>query len=118
MYFTKKLGNHHGGMVKVGDHVYSFDGGLMCLEFETGKVAWQARSVSKGSLVYADGMLYCLGEGHEVALVEATPAEYREKGRFKIESRGRPAWAHPIVANGRFYIRDQAHLTAYDVQAK
>jgi outer membrane protein assembly factor BamB len=119
VFFNKELANHHGGLVKVGDYVYGFGNkGLMCLKFDTGEVQWKARSVSKGSLIFADGMLYCLGEGHEVALVEANPEKYVETGRFKIESQGRPAWAHPVVANGRFYIRDQGVLTAYDVKAK
>jgi hypothetical protein len=58
-----------------------------------------------------------LGEGHEVALAEATPDEYRELGKFKIESLGRPSWAHPVVAAGRMYIRNQGKLTAYDVRS-
>ncbi len=108
--------NHHGGMVKVGNHLYGFgNGGLICMDFLTGEIAWTNRSVGKGSLVVADGMLYLLGEGHEVALAEASPGEYRETGRFKIKSHGRPSWAHPVVAGGRFYIRDQQSLTCYEV---
>ena len=83
----------------------------------SGQIAWVNRSVSKGSLVYADGMLYCLGEGHQMALVEANAKEYREHGRLKIDNLGRPTWAHPVVAGGRLYIRDQERLTAYDVKA-
>lgn len=116
VYFTKRLANHHGGLVKIGDYVYGFGEGLMCLNFLTGEVVWKARSVNKGSVIFADGMLYCLGEGYEVALVEATPEEYREKGRFKIDNLGRPAWAHPVVANGKFYIRNLTRLVAYDVK--
>jgi len=118
VYFTKRMSNHHGGLVKVGDYVYGFSGGLVCMEFATGEVAWKARSVGKGSLIYADGMLYCLGERHEVALVDANPEEYVEHGRFKIENLGRPSWAHPAIANGKFYIRNQERLTAYDIKAK
>ncbi len=119
VYFQKELQSHHGGMVKVGDHLYGFSSGsLICLNFLTGEVAWQDRSVSKGAVVYADGMLYCLGEKHEVALVKATPEAYTETGRFSIESHGRPSWAHPVVANGKFYIRNQHTITSYDVQAK
>lgn len=117
-WFEKSFANHHGGIVKVGDHAYGFgSNSLLCVEFKTGKIAWQERSVGKGSLVYADGHLYCLGESHAVALVEANPTAYVEKGRFQIETHGRPSWAHPVVANGRFYIRDQHTLTAYDVKA-
>ncbi len=119
LWFEKSFQNHHGGFVKVGEHVYGFGANtLICLNFKTGEIAWQEKSVGKGSVVFADGMLYCLGERHEVALVEANSKEYVEKGRFKIEDRGRPSWAHPVVANGKFYIRNQGVLTAYDVAAK
>ena len=119
LYFEKALQNHHGGMVKVGEYVYGTGSNtLICMHFETGEIAWQNRAAGKGSLVYADGHLYCLGERNQVALVEASPDEYIEKGRFEIPSTGRPSWAHPVVANGRFYIRDQNRLTAYDVRAK
>eukprot|EP00913_Durusdinium_trenchii_P028318 g26546.t1 len=118
VYFQKRLANHHGGLVKVGDYVYGFGNGLMCIEFKTGKIQWQARSVRKGSLICVDGMLYCLGERHEVALVEANPKQYVEKGRFRIKNLGRSSWAHPVVANGRMYIRNQGELTAYDIKAR
>ena len=116
VYFEKKMGNHHGGIVKVVDYMYGFDDGLLCMDFKTGAIAWQNRSVGKGSLVVADGMLYLLSEGHEVALAEATPEAYKEHGRFQIPSHGRPSWAHPVVIGGVFYIRDQQSLTAYQVR--
>lgn len=119
VYFAKKVACHHGGMVQVGDYLYSAGGGpLLCLELKTGKIVWQARGVGKGSLCVADGMLYVLGENHEMALAEATPEGYREHGRFKLQGHDRPAWAHPVVTGGRLYIRDQQTLTAYDVQAR
>lgn len=116
VYFVKSMGDHHGGTVKVGDYLYSLGAGrLVCMHFKTGKIAWQDRSVGKGSLVVADGMLYLLSERQQVGLAEATPEGYRERGRFKIKSQGRPSWAHPVVAGGRLYIRDQGKLTAYDI---
>ncbi|MDC0291801.1 hypothetical protein OAK81_00750, partial [Verrucomicrobiales bacterium] len=63
-------------------------------------------------------LLYCQGERHQIALVEANPEKYVEKGIFKIEEQGRPSWAHPVIANGVLYIRDQHTLTAYDVSAR
>jgi outer membrane protein assembly factor BamB len=108
---------HHGGIVKVGDYMYTNAGGaLQCIEFKTGKTMWEHRSVGKGSLVVADGMLYLLSEGQQVALAEANPKGYREHGKFKIEGHGKPSWAHPVVAGGVLYIRDQESLTAYDVK--
>ena len=116
VYFVKKLQSHHGGAVKVGDHIYSNGGGtLMCVHFFTGEIVWQARSVGKGSLIVADDMLYVLSEGQQVALVEVNPNEYVEHGRIKFASHGRPSWAHPVVCGGRLYIRDQGTLTTYNV---
>lgn len=81
-------------------------------------MAWRDRSVGKGSVTYADGNLYILGENNTVGLVEATPAGYREKGRFQIPDSGLPSWAHPVVSGGRLYIRNQGTLAAYDIKAK
>jgi outer membrane protein assembly factor BamB len=111
--------NHHGGMVLVGDYLYGFDNSnLTCLEFKTGKVMWTNRSVGKGSVAYADGDLYCRSERGSVALVEANPKEYVEKGRFEPAGRsGSPSWAHPVIANGKLYLRDQDTLVCYDVKS-
>jgi len=118
VYFQPKLANHHGGIVKIGNHVYGFGGGLVCMNFLTGDIEWQSRGVGKCSLVAADGRLYLLGENYEAGLAEASPEGYSEHGRFKIEAFGRPSWAHPVVANGKLFLRNMQRLTAYDVSAK
>jgi outer membrane protein assembly factor BamB len=118
VYFTKRMQNHHGGVVLVGDNLYGFDGSnLTCLKWKTGEVAWSDRSVGKGSLVSADGLLFLRGESGAVALAEATPSGYVEKSRFAQPERSRePAWPHPVVAGGRLYLRDQDLLFCYDVK--
>lgn len=119
VYFTKRMQNHHGGVVLVNGHLYGFDqSNLTCLDFRTGQVKWFNRSVGKGSLVAAAGHLYCRGESDGgVALVEANPSAYVEKGRFRQPNpSGAPTWPHPVVANGRLYLRDQDVLLAYTVK--
>jgi hypothetical protein len=77
--------------------------------------------VGKGSLTCADGHLYLRAEGGSgaVALVEATPQGYKETGRFDQPERSTEnSWPHPVVANGRLYIRDQDVLLCYDVRVK
>jgi outer membrane protein assembly factor BamB len=120
VYFTKRMQNHHGGMVLVGDHLYGFDNNtLTCLNFKTGEVAWADRSVGKGSVTYADGCIYARSERGPIALVEATPKGYVEKGRFEQPERtGNPSWTYPIVANGKLYLLDQNNLYCYDVKTK
>ena len=118
IYFTRDMKNHHGGVVLVNGHIYGYnDSILTCLEFASGKMIWRDRSVGKGAVSYADGHLYILSENNVVGLVEATPAGYKEKGRFSITDQGWPSWSHPVVSGGRLYIRNQGTLTSYDVRA-
>jgi outer membrane protein assembly factor BamB len=121
VYAAMRLPNAIGGAVTINGYLYGTAGqALTCAEFTTGEVKWQDRGVGAGSICYADGRLYLHGENGEVALVEATPEAYREKGRFTppdAPERGRSrAWAYPVVANGRLYIRDMGSLWCYDVK--
>lgn len=119
IYFTKEMRNHHSSSVLIGDYLYGFSSSILtAMRFDTGEVVWRDRSVGKGSLVYADGNLYCLSENGVVGLVEATPEGYREKGRFRIPQDSLPTWSHPVVAGGRLYLRDQDTIYAYDVRQK
>ena len=119
VYFTKEMRNHHSSSILIGDYLYGFSSGILtAMKFDTGEVGWRDRSVGKGSLVYADGFLYALSENGVVGLVEATPTGYVEKGRFRIQQESLPTWTHPVISNGRLYIRDQNTIYAYDVKAK
>lgn len=117
VYFTQEMRNHHSSSILVGDHLYGFSSAILtALRFADGATAWKDRSVGKGSMAFADGHLYLFSEGGVVGLAEATPAGYREKGRFSIQQAGLPTWAHPIIAGGRLYIRDQDTVYAYRVR--
>lgn len=123
VYFTAQLPTAIGGAVKIGDFLYGTTSqAMLCLEFATGNVKWRERGLGAASLCYADDRFYLHGENGEVALVEATPQAYREKGRFtppdqpeQRNSMGK-AWAYPVVANGTLYIRDGEMLWAFDVK--
>jgi len=121
VYANNDLENHHGGVVLIGDHLYghSDSKGWVCMEFKTGKLVWADRGVGKGAVTYADGHLYCRSEGGAgtVALVEATARGYLEKGRFDQPDRSKKnSWPHPVIANGRLYLRDQDLLLCYSVK--
>jgi outer membrane protein assembly factor BamB len=120
VYFAKQMQNHHGGMVLVDGHLYGEGGGrLTCLEFKTGKEKWREGKTGKGSVAFADGKLYYRNEGGPIILAEANPEKYVELGRFNQPKRSKAnAWPHPVVANGKLYIRDQDYLYCYDVKAK
>ena len=104
--------------------LYGANGGneggfLACIDFQTGDVLWRDRNAPKGSLLLADGRIYLRSESGEVVLIEPSREGFVERGRFKQPDRSSPpAWAHPIVANGKLYIRDQSLLLCYDVTAR
>jgi outer membrane protein assembly factor BamB len=123
-YFNPKLPIAIGGAILVGDYLYgSGQTALMCVEFKTGKIIWSERSIAPASLCYADGLLYLHGEDGDVAIVEASPDAYRERGRFTPPNQPKhgntmeKAWAYPIIADGRLYIRDLDSLWCYDIKA-
>lgn len=122
VYFTPRMPTSIGGAVLVGDHLYGTTRqAVVCGEFTSGETKWTERGLAPASLCYADGHLYLHGENGEVALLEATPEAYREKGRFTPP--GQPdrgsskAWTYPVVANGRLYIRDLGVMWCYDIRS-
>lgn len=125
VYKNRVVMNHHGGVVLVGDYLYGHDDrrGWTCQNFKTGEAVWQTEDgLGKGSCVYADGHLVLREEkkkGSRVALIEASPAGYKEKGVFEQpDQSGKEAWPHPVIANGRLYLRDQDVLLCYDLKAR
>ena len=118
--------NHHGGFVRVGDYIYGGHGHgkgkPTCIEIKTGKVMWQEDQPGGGSasVFYADGHLYFRYENDVLVLIEANPERYNLKSTFKLPSRdgmSGPGWAHPIISDGRLYIRHADVLLVYDVKA-
>ena len=124
VYFESKFPTAIGGAVKIGDYLYGTTGqALLCAGFATGQVKWEERALGASSLCYADGRLYLHGENGEVALAEPAPESYREKGHFtppdqpKRANEMEKAWAYPVVANGRLYLRDHGTVWCYDIKA-
>lgn len=119
VWTTKALDNHHGGIVLVDGYLYgsSHRGRWVCLDFRTGRVMYSESGVGKGSVIYADGMLYCLSERGMLGLVEATPRGHKVVSRFRIPRSGRgPTWAHPAIQHGTLYIRHGDVLFAFDIK--
>jgi outer membrane protein assembly factor BamB len=119
IYFTREMKNHYSSSVLVGEYLYGYSSQILtAMKFKTGEVAWRDRSVGKGSVIYADGHLYCQGEAGTIGLVEATPEGYKEKSRFQIPRGEFSVWTLPVIANGRLYIREQDNLYCYDIKAQ
>jgi len=120
VYANNAMRSWYGGFFLHDGYVYGCSNEiLMCMNFLTGEVAWKNRSVGMGSVVYADGHFIVRGDGGTVALVEATPDQYREKGRFDQPDRSdRPARTYPVVTGGRLYLRDEGILLCYKARER
>ena len=128
VYDNKVMKNHHGGVILLGDHVYghSDDVGWVCQELKTGDRVWRDREAfKKGSIAYADDRFYCFSEDEgEVVLIEPSTEGWKEHGRFKLDpqtDQRKPAgkiWTHPVINNGKLYLRDQNLIYCYDISEK
>ena len=127
VYDNKIMKNHHGGVIKIGDYLYGYsDGyGWVCQNFKSGELVWnEKKALGKGAIAYADGMFYCLGEGDgRVILIEATPKGWTPKGEFTISPQTNQrnpkgkVWTHPVISNGKMYLRDQELIFCYDISS-
>jgi outer membrane protein assembly factor BamB len=125
VYQNTVMINHHGGVILLDGYLYGFSdkGGWTCQNFKSGAAVWTSKALGKGAVGYADGMLYCLEEkSGTVALVEASPLAWKEHGRLTLDpqstirsSQGR-IWTHPVIVNGRLYLRDQDLIYCYNVK--
>jgi outer membrane protein assembly factor BamB len=116
---------HHGGVVLIDGHIYGANwinnrkGNWLCIDWDTGDLMYEKNWYNKGSLIYAEGMLYCFEEERgNLALVEATPEDFKVVSSFRIEQGGGPHWAHPSISDGRLYIRHGDVLMVYDIAAE
>ena len=126
IYENKVMKNHHGGVIKVGEHLYGYSDGVgwVCQDFKTGELIWnEKKALGKGAIAYADNRLYCQGEGDgRLILIEASPTGWKTHGEFTISPqtnkrnpKGR-IWTHPVICDGKLYLRDQEYILCYDIK--
>ena len=127
IYDNKVMKNQHGGVLLVGDYLFghSDDNGIICQNFSSGDLVWsdKKKNDAKIAVTYADGLLYCLDENSgECFLVEASATEYKAVSRFKMDPQttlrnpNGGVWTHPVISNGRLYLRDQDVICCYRIK--
>jgi outer membrane protein assembly factor BamB len=130
-YKKPELNNHHGGMVLVGDYIYfghdQNQGYPVCVELKTGEIKWGpekknslvAGGAGSAAVLYADNRLYFRYQNGMMVLINPSPEGLKMVSAFKLpDPSGKESWAHPVIANGKMYIRDQDKLFCFNVKAK
>ena len=123
-YRNTTLDTHHHGAILVDGYVYGSNwisngkGKWVCMDWETGAIKYETDWNNKGSIVYADGMLYVYEEkGGNVGLVKPNPEKWEVVSSFKVTKGSGPHWAHPFISNGKLYLRHGEVLLVYDIKA-
>lgn len=119
--------NHHGGMILIGDHIYAGHahnkGFPICVDLKSGKVVWGGKmrppegADGSAAVTAVDGKLIFRYQNGIVALIDATPEGYKLLGKFKPVFQEKESWSHPVVVDGKMYLREQNKLMCYDVKA-
>ncbi|MBN1975441.1 MAG: PQQ-like beta-propeller repeat protein [Sedimentisphaerales bacterium] len=125
LWEDKTLDCHHGGVILHDGYIYgsnwhnNLNGNWICLDWKTGQVMYDHKWIGKGSILCADGMLYCYEEREgNIALVTPSPKGFDIISSFKITKGTGEHWAHPVICDGRLYIRRGDSLMAYDIKQK
>jgi prepilin-type processing-associated H-X9-DG protein len=126
VYFieSRDFQNHHGGVVLMNGYIYGGHGpnrgDPACIELATGKVVWRQRAPARGSagVLYADGHVIFRYDRGDVVLIEASPEAMKVKGRFQAPDEEGPAWAHPVIHQGKLYLRHADSLFCYDLRSE
>ncbi len=118
------LDTHHGGDVLIDGNIYGTNwegnskGRWVSLNWESGKTNWIKDWFTKGSIISADGLLYCFEEkGGNVALVQPDVSDFKLISTFRIEGGEGPYWAHPAIYDGKLYLRHGNILLIYSIKA-
>ena len=119
VWINEEMDNRHGGAIRVGDYVYSSghqNRGWICVDWRTGETKWRSDELASGTIIYADGMLYCYAENGVFALVRPNPEKFDIVSRFTVNMGTDTHFAHPVIHRGVLYIRRGDTLMAYSVK--
>ncbi len=122
-WIDKTLDVHHGATVLVDGYIYGSNwinnrkGDWCCIDWETGETKYTTTWKTKGSIISAEGKLYCYEEKTGfLALVNANPEKFDIISSFQIPLGKGPNWSHPVIKDGILYIRRMGALMAYNIK--
>jgi outer membrane protein assembly factor BamB len=122
VWYQEKLDSQFGSALLVDGFLYGSgqkSRGWHCVDWATGEVKYTDKALGgKGNIIYADGLAYCYSEKGDVGLVKLSPKAFEVVSWFSVEHGSAQHWAHPVIQNGKLYVRHGTALMAYDISAK
>jgi len=124
VWSNKSLDNLHDSVQLLADGFlygssnYYRGGVFMCVDWKNGETRYGDRDVGRGSLTWAEGLIYYYSEKGDMLLIRPNPEKYDVISRFKVPGFGDdspPTWAHPVICGKRLYIRNDTVLYCYDI---
>jgi hypothetical protein len=115
----KSLDSRMGGAVMIDGYLYGsgdYSRSWTCLDWETGKQMYESSLIGNGVVIAADGLLFCYSQRGELALVPANPKEFKVTGQTRVSLGSGQHWAHPVIHDGRLYLRHGDVLMAYKIK--
>lgn len=117
---NEKVSDVHGGFVKVGNYIYTsqYKPRRYCsLDATTGLIS-DSLKFDKGSLIFADNMLYCYTEKGMVGLVKPENGKMELVSSFKMPVGTKEYFTIPAISDGVLYLRHGDAMLAYDIKKK
>lgn len=121
VFIDHTLDNHHHGVVFHDGHLYGSNwynnkkGRWVCMDWESGEIKYVAPWDTKGTMVMADGLLYCYNERGNVGIAKPDPDGFEVISQFKVKKGAGPHWAHPFISDGKLLIRHGDYLGVYNI---
>jgi hypothetical protein len=117
------LDNCHGGLVLSGGRLYGSGyrrlKDWVCIDAASGAILYSRDDLLKGAALFADGHLYALSENGVLSLLKPTNEGFQTVGQLRIgEGKRKDVWSHPVICDGRLYVRDMSQMWCYDIKAR
>ncbi|MBC8486339.1 MAG: PQQ-binding-like beta-propeller repeat protein [Bacteroidetes bacterium] len=115
---NKILDETNGHSVVIGDNIFGAaetKKQFVCLDWNTGEIKYNTREISEGTVIAADGMLYCCTYPGQLSLVKPTEKNFDIVSSIKLPGEGNEHIAHPVIKDGRLYIRHINSLRVYSI---
>lgn len=107
-----------GGAVLLNGIIYSSGDtkrGWYAVDWNSGELLYESKDLANGVVIAANGLLYKYTDRGELALVKPGKQSFEIVSQTKVKHGTAQHWAHPVIRNGKLYLRHGNALLAYKI---